>query len=369
MQLESKIRRERSLTASAAMILTLQAVRLRRRNATGSVCGRCGDLEYDIHTTGDRFHSWSGGQKSIGLKMRPLCVSLILVCVSLAGGLCGCSRTSRQEPAKVISPDGGFAVTWPPSDLARRGEEPFAPLLHGELLVDQVESNDGSTFQLRVTLRRPNGDADRKRWNETLAFPEYSWMANVRVWDDEYQWLWPNLPFLLRAHGEQREERYGGVDPAKGVDNDFAALLVRPLNGESTNSRPPLVSAEWHPVGAENPGKQTIVHVARSDEFRICVSPSDGRPLSGRLGVWLIYADFLGAATPAAWPVKDEYAGGILAYLEVDWQRNADGQLSFEINHLVPPTDTGFDWEGWSTGAAPLEKNLQLTLPPVSSES
>ncbi len=29
------------------------------------------------------------------------------------------------------------------------------------------------------------------------------------------------------CHGKARFERYGGVDPGKGVDNDFAAVLIR----------------------------------------------------------------------------------------------------------------------------------------------
>ena len=52
-------------------------------------------------------------------------------------------------------------------------------------------------------------------------------MRYVRVWDKDNRWLWPNLPYLLRLHGTERVERYGGVDPGKGVDNDFAAVLMR----------------------------------------------------------------------------------------------------------------------------------------------
>jgi hypothetical protein len=227
-------------------------------------------------------------------------------------------------------------------------------------------------------------------------------MARVRVWDADRQWLWPNLPYLLRAHGEERVERYGGIDPGRGIDNDFAAVLIRPLEPESSaaaesgpatspvqvaptgsvrdgvnheskqrNNRrtfigcdlEPLVSAEWYPVDADSRDGKTVVHTARSDDFRVRTLPDSSQPQSGRLGVWLIYADFLLAPPPRNWPEKGEWDGGILAYFDVDWQRSSNGEFGFEIEHRVPPTDTGFDWGAWSTGSSALEKNLELIQP------
>src|SRR6185295_12514138 len=100
-------------------------------------------------------------------------------------------------------------------------------------------------------------------------------------------------------HGIERVERYGGVDPSKGVDNDFAAVLIRKYDAtgqsESQDTRQtPLVEAEWHPVGVAAAGKQSIVHSVQSDEFVIHV----GRPeqsSQGKGAIWLIYADFMGA--------------------------------------------------------------------------
>jgi hypothetical protein len=54
----------------------------------------------------------------------------------------------------------------------------------------------------------------------------------------------------LRIHGAEREDRYGGVDPGAGKDNDFAAVLIRVPGVES-----PLVAAAWYPVGAAEPEK------------------------------------------------------------------------------------------------------------------
>jgi len=169
-------------------------------------------------------------------------------------------------------------------------------------------------------------------------------MSKVRVWDDEDKWLWPNLPYLLRAHGINREQRYGGVDPGKGVDNDFAAIVAKPLDRET----PPLITAQWRapPVGYID--KHSVVHVAGSEDLLLTLPGPERR--SGRIGVWLIYADFLGHDVPRSWPQTPEYDGGILAYFTVTWQGNEDGSIDVvKIEHEVPPSSTGVDWELWWT--------------------
>ena len=292
---------------------------------------------------------------------------IVLVCF-ISVGLGGCNRRSADEHHEVRNDVGKFSVFWPPRDLDRASTKPDKPLLNGELSVFRTETNPANAFRMHITLQRPNSETDRVRWNKNLAFPQHSWMAEVRVWDLDHQWLWPNLSYLLRAHGEERVERYGGVDPGKGVDNDFAAVLIRALEErpsgtderEPAYSTPPLVSAEWYFDGVENADKYSVVHVARSDDFTMHFSPTDRQLRSGRLGVWLIYADFLGAGVPRNWPAKGEYEGGVLAYFEVSWQQDSSGEFEFDIKHLVPPTDTGFDWADWSTGQTALKKNLEL---------
>ena len=122
-----------------------------------------------------------------------------------------------------------FRVDWPPKDPtdARRRRTPA--LLQGRLAVSAGQCDDEPCLNVRVELVRADAESDRERWNRQLAFPEYDWMSRVRVWDDDRKWLWPNLPYLLRAFGVEREQRYGGVDPGKGVDNDFAAVVVKPV--------------------------------------------------------------------------------------------------------------------------------------------
>jgi hypothetical protein len=99
-------------------------------------------------------------------------------------------------------------------------------------------------------------------------------MRYVRVWDVDQRWLWPNLSYLLRLHGTERVERYGGVDPGKGVDKDLAAVLIREFGASGRNESEgtkgaPLVAAEWYPAGAAVTDKQTVVHAAQSDEFTL----------------------------------------------------------------------------------------------------
>lgn len=316
---------------------------------------------------------------------------LVLV-AGLACGTLGCEdppaavdvvpNTDPKPSAQSAYPDGArptidadktwsrtsqFGVFWPPRNASK---DLTGSLFQGEVAAFQTEEETGKdAFRIHLTLTRSAHEDDRNRWNKALAFPSLLWMVHVKVWDDDNKWLWPNLPFLLRAHGRERIDRYGGIDPEKDVDNDFAAVLIRPLQDtgsgqhEPITNVEPLVSAEWYPVNARGVDRKTVVHVARSDDFRIGLQPEEGS--FGHLGVWLIYADFMGAAVPRNWPKQLEYAGGILAYLEVSWRRDAESHLEVTMKNLPPPSGTGFEWEEWSTIPKAHEKNLELKLLPA----
>ncbi len=264
----------------------------------------------------------------------------------------GCSASipppNLAELSQTIEP---FAVYWPPVDPESTAEQAKQPLLKGELTVAAEPSTAAAAaLRVSVTLVRPSSEADRLFWNQSLSFADIDWMSEVRVWDGDQQWLWPNLPFMLRLPGKERVERYGGVDPGKHVDNDFAAVLIRKFHAagvvESAETKDsPLVSAEWRPVDSERGDGRSIRHRARSDEF---VVHFDGpnEPSRGKLKVWLIYADFLGHRPPPAWPREREYAGGILAYFEIDWEI-INGKLHAAAHHTKPTVATGFDWPAW----------------------
>jgi hypothetical protein len=253
-----------------------------------------------------------------------------------------------------------FEVNWPPQDPAETPKSKTKALLMGFIVLHaKNESEFGWTASIRVTLNRPSDEAARESWNSRLAFPEYDWMREVRVWDTERRWLWPNLPYLLRLPGRERIERYGGVDPGKGVDNDFAAVLIRKYDARGQNEneetmKAPMVSAEWYPVGVTASDKQTIVHTAQSDEFTLHVG-RPGAERRGQAGIWLIYADFMGAQSPASWPKAPEFAGGILVFFQADWASKAEGGCEIRMRQMAPKRATGFDWERWTarTRASP----------------
>lgn len=255
-----------------------------------------------------------------------------------------------------------FDIFWPPRPPASAPSLEAKPLLKGRLVLrPEPLPVRGLAVRLRVVLSRPSEEAGREFWNSQLAFPEYDWMRYVRVWDAEERWLWPNLAYLLRLHGIERVERYGGVDPGKGVDNDFAAVLIRKYDSDARREdddtrRAPLVAAEWHPIGLSDAvDKFTVVHSVESDEFSLHPGPTESRP-RGRAAIWLIYADFMGATPPPSWPKTPEYAGGALAYFELQWDLTSEPGREVAVRQLAPRRGTGFDWEEWAsrTRAAPV---------------
>lgn len=246
-----------------------------------------------------------------------------------------------------------FEIHWPPVDPAARSANLKSPLLRGELALQEVKRVNGD-HELQITVRiiRPSTERDKKFWNSQLRFSEVPWMNDVRVWDTEFEWQWPNLPYLLRRHGEERVERYGGVDPGKFVDNDFAAVLIRKYDEdgeiESRETQDmPLVSAEWYGGSEQQPDIHSLVHIAKSDTFRVNVGGDDDHT-SGKLRLWLIYADFLNSRPPASWPTEREWAGGILNYCEIDWEKRPNEPCRGTAKFQRPSSATKFDWKNWS---------------------
>ena len=123
---------------------------------------------------------------------------------------------------------------------------------------------------------------------------------------------------------------------------------MKQFGADGTMSDQRLVSAEWYPFpNAETTGS-SIVHTAVSDEFQITLPQSQNE---GEIGVWIIYADFLGAGIPPGWPREPEYDGGILAFVRLRWKRSGN---NFELSaqHDVPKMSTGFDWAAWTVEGA-----------------
>jgi len=266
----------------------------------------------------------------------------------------GCHRGEVASSGdKLDGATCAFDIHWPPLDPEGTLAELDRPLLNGVLSVEANEQpQGGAEMRLAVTITRPSTEDDRLHWNRELAFADIAWMDQVRVWDSDEQWLWPNLPYLLRLPGRQRVERYGGMDPGKHVDNDFAAVLIRQYDAagrveSSATKDAPLVSAEWRTVDApDDADLHRIIHTAKSDEFVVHLAEKNDTA-RGRLAVWLIYADFLGARAPRTWPKQGEWAGGILACFEIDWDVSPDGGCRGAVRQKRPEQSTGFDWAEW----------------------
>jgi len=249
----------------------------------------------------------------------------------------------------------GFAIHWPLQ--APSADTPQSrPLLRGDVTVTLAKKSlQQDALKIVMRVIRPSDEDQRLLWNKALAYPQHSWMAAVRVWDEKQQWLWPNLPYLLRATGLQRVERYGGWDTGKNVDNDFAAVLMRAYGSDgaelTATAERPLVSGEWYPDDLA-PGTETypstVVHVARSDTFTIPIRKDPAMHAQrGSLKIWLIYADFFGSPVPRGWPKEREFDGGILKFFTVAWTKQALGGYAIEIHEDIPPAPTRFDWQHW----------------------
>jgi len=276
-----------------------------------------------------------------------------------AGGE-GPKPASRDESPRPAPQHSEFAIHWPLVDPTEASPPDTKPLLNGRLTVvpDKLDTADAQ-LRIRLTIIRPDDEPHREFWNESLMYRDLGWMRFVRVWDEDEKWLYPNLAYLFKLHGEDREERYGGWDPGKRVDNDFGAILIRKYDaaGEKEHSDTasrPLVSADWHAVGVEDATKQTVVHRAESDIFTVHLADGDP-PYEGRLKIWFVYADFMGHRMPEAWPKELEFAGGTIAFFGVEWHYGPGTPFQPEIKQKRPPGHTGFDWREWVGRKEPSE--------------
>ena len=321
---------------------------------------------------------------------KPIRISVLLCSGLLSCSivfLCGCKRNTNQSmvaaqppaPLEILKrefPDSGdaeslrFEVHWPPIEPLRKPPLDRPALLNGQLLIlagqDLLPQPE---MRIQIELARPTSEEARMRWNKDLKFPEYLWMARLRVWDKDRKWLWPNVSYLLTAYGVERVERYGGVDPERNFDNDFAGVVVRSYDDQGneldeTLDRP-LLTARWKPGSADpsikNPSKRSLAHSAKSDVLQISLSDSNlatnnnsqSAAASGEIRVWLIYADFMFAEPPASWPKKNEFSGGILNYFSINWKQVGDKIEIQSVTSEVPPEDTRVDWQTWSESGKP----------------
>lgn len=108
----------------------------------------------------------------------------------------------------------------------------------------------------------------------------------------------------------------------------------------------PQVSASGHPHEAESIDERSIMHQAATDHFSV---PLGKQRSGGKIQLWLVYPDVLGSRVRARPPKAPEWAGGILAYCEIEWQDADNDNLLGSIPQKRPTASTGFDWGTWST--------------------
>ena len=60
----------------------------------------------------------------------------------------------------------------------------------------------------------------------------------------------------------------------------------------------------------------------------------------------------LGAFPPRTWPKEYEWAGGILAYFEIDWEISPEAGCRGVVCSKRPEESTGFAWKEWVAGEA-----------------
>jgi RHS repeat-associated protein len=154
--------------------------------------------------------------------------------------------------------------------------------------------------------------------------------------------LWPCLPALFNAKGV----RYGGWDPAKRIDNDFAAVVIQKYDHLGKKIGVPLISAQWYADEARkgNLDKSKEVYTAISDEFDMHVS--DGE--NGYIKIWLVYGD-IGGNTKVA----ETSRGGTIAEYQITYSYlrgslfSSVGKVFVHLNHSEKASETGIDWDQW----------------------
>ena len=82
-----------------------------------------------------------------------------------------------------------------------------------------------------------------------------------------------------------------------------------------------------------------------SRNFDLSASATSGKKLADYINE--AETDFLNARPPRTWPRTGEFAGGILAYFEIDWQTLPGQSCQGDVRCKRPPAGTGFDWEEW----------------------
>lgn len=177
-------------------------------------------------------------------------------------------------------------------------------------------------------------------WNSSEQQVPNEW--NREAWESDSEgnrWLWPDLAKLLNGD-------YGGFDPVKRVDNDYAIVIVRHYDAEGNEVGQPQASRRWHTIG--NPSGE-VSHVAGVEEF--CIWPPCSTT-AGRVQVWVVMCDTWGEPLYPGSPLEGpedaygERGGSTIAYSELHYRRDPRNGLKWSISSRtsgIPPTMYDYD--------------------------
>lgn len=146
--------------------------------------------------------------------------ALVLALLTL---ISGCRDATSQKEVLLPAAKADFFIFWPPQDASENTGSSVPPLLQGEVWVTgETDAEGSSVLRIRMHLIRPSGEAERQFWNSQLSYADLDWMNEVRVWDKDNLWIWPNLPFLLRRPGSGLAETPGAATQVEDPINESA---------------------------------------------------------------------------------------------------------------------------------------------------
>ena len=316
----------------------------------------------------------------------------------------------RSNTVRYVDPMGlerGPVGSLGPNGVERKWRQEFeikhqrTKYMDGVLNVWTEELNSAKgKLGMKVTLTRPHDKNENKRgtketggnkefrefWNTRTRFPRLRKDDPLNIYgqtDRGDEWVWPNLPLLLNAHGGSEEVdpddrkrvkrspgRYGGWFPKTKTDDDFMAVVIRKYHNyssrqhkgtytehEDTVGQQAVISANWHGTDDGNP--YAVVHAAVSDAFHLHLTENavnGKKPCFGRAKIWVVYLDMEKDALyrdKGGRRLVEGAAGGSVAYFEVNWKYPSGKHFDAYVQWVPPPSKnqdiglTGMNWAKW----------------------
>ena len=99
-----------------------------------------------------------------------------------------CGRKAPELP-ELGKPSPVIDIHGPPAEPEETDMLRENPLLRAVVEFEMWELGSPEELRLRVIVKRPAMEVDRKYWTSNLAYADLGWMESARVWDRAEQWL------------------------------------------------------------------------------------------------------------------------------------------------------------------------------------